>query len=409
MGDWYVAPNGSDSNPGTIDRPFATMARAQTAASGGNLVYFRGGTYAYTKGTTTCSSQTATINAIQLTKSGSSGNRIRYDAYPGEKPVFDFSGIKDSCRITGIRITGSWIELKGLEIEGVPQNNSMNHESWGIWNSGGNNLFELLNLHNNMGPGLFISRGANNLVLNSDSHDNYDPLSATGAGTNGDGFGCHIGTGDTGNVLRGCRSWNNSDDGYDLIQAQEVVTIENSWSWSNGYQPGTTTHAGDGNGFKSGGYGVPATNLPANPPHHVVRFCVAFLNYANGFYANHHPTYDYFYDNTAYNNRSANFNMLGLNGNVGVLRNNLAFTGTAFTNGGGVDSAYNSWDLAVTVSSADFVSTATTQMSGPRKADGSLPDVTFMHLVAGSDLIDKGTNVGLPFNGSAPDLGAFEH
>jgi hypothetical protein len=31
-----------------------------------------------------------------------------------------------------------------------------------------------------------------------------------------------------------------------------------------------------------------------------------------------------------------------------------------------------------------------------------------MHLASGSRLIDAGTVVGLPFNGSAPDLGAFE-
>src|SRR5207244_2829460 len=30
------------------------------------------------------------------------------------------------------------------------------------------------------------------------------------------------------------------------------------------------------------------------------------------------------------------------------------------------------------------------------------------HLTAGSPCIDKGTNVGLPFNGSAPDQGAYE-
>jgi len=45
----------------------------------------------------------------------------------------------------------------------------------------------------------------------------------------------------------------------------------------------------------------------------------------------------------------------------------------------------------------------------PRKADGSLPDVNFFHLNSSSKLIDKGVNVGLPFNGTAPDLGAFEY
>ena len=37
-----------------------------------------------------------------------------------------------------------------------------------------------------------------------------------------------------------------------------------------------------------------------------------------------------------------------------------------------------------------------------RQADGSLPNNGFARLVAGSDLIDKGVDVGLPFNGSAP-------
>jgi hypothetical protein len=37
-----------------------------------------------------------------------------------------------------------------------------------------------------------------------------------------------------------------------------------------------------------------------------------------------------------------------------------------------------------------------------------LPAIDFMKLHAGSQMIDKGTNVGLPFVGAAPDLGAFE-
>ena len=45
---------------------------------------------------------------------------------------------------------------------------------------------------------------------------------------------------------------------------------------------------------------------------------------------------------------------------------------------------------------------------GTAKADGSLPDIDFMRLVAGSHLIDAGVDVGLPYNGSAPDLGYFE-
>ena len=68
----------------------------------------------------------------------------------------------------------------------------------------------------------------------------------------------------------------------------------------------------------------------------------------------------------------------------------------------------NSWLSPFNVSNADFVSADTAGVRGPRKADGSLPDITFMHLAPGSWLIDAGTALGLPYNGSAPDLGAFE-
>ena len=48
-------------------------------------------------------------------------------------------------------------------------------------------------------------------------------------------------------------------------------------------------------------------------------------------------------------------------------------------------------------------------MLGPRNADGSLPDVGFLKLKEGSRAIDKGENLGFPFVGKAPDLGAFEY
>ena len=81
----------------------------------------------------------------------------------------------------------------------------------------------------------------------------------------------------------------------------------------------------------------------------------------------------------------------------------------------------NSWNLGLNLTD-DFVSlddpsmTVTGQdlstipgMLGPRNANGSLPDVDFLKLKANSQVIDKGEDVGLPFVGSAPDLGAFEY
>lgn len=408
---YYVAPSGSDGAAGTQTAPWASFAHAQSVAQPGDTVYFHGGTYTYTHGTRSCTSGTDRVDAITLNKSGSSGALINYLAYAGERPVFDFSHVTDDCRIKGFDVTGSYIHVKGLEVEGVPQNNSLNHESWGVWISGSNNTFEQLNIHNIQGTGLFIQDGGGNLVLNSDSHDNFDPRSSNGAGQNSDGFGAHISAGHPGNVFRGDRSWWNGDDGYDLINAFSSVTIQNSWAWRNGYLPESTTPApaGNGNGFKAGGYGG---TYVSNGVKHTLENDVAFDNKDSGFYANHHTVADDFFNNTAYDNHP-DFNMLGVSPSgaaigIGNLRNNIAYGGTLTSNMSGTNATNNTWNLNVTMSDAQFQSVSTTGWNVPRQADGSLPNLPYLHLASGSSLIDKGVNVGLPFNGKAPDLGAFE-
>ena len=316
--------------------------------------------------------------------------------------------------------TGS--DLKGLEIEGVLQNNTLNHESWAVYVTGSDDIFEQLNTHNNMGPGIFIQDGDANLILNCDSHDNYDPNSSDGAGNNADGFGIHTLTdGTVGNVISGCRSWWNSDDGFDCIDNHQPVLVENCWDWFNGYLPGQMkpAPAGNGNGFKIGGYDMPPAGYPTPQPQYTVHNCLAYSNTAAGFYQNHELIPDIFYNNTSYKNQGGDFNLLGYSlatkagETMGILKNNVAYGGTLLTNTNvgtpDVTEANNSWDLvpAITVTDADFLSVDTTGITGPRQADGSLPNIKFMHLVAGSHLIGKGVNVGLPYSGNAPDLGCF--
>src|SRR5262249_15122423 len=159
------------------------------------------------------------------------------------------------------------------------------------------------------------------------------------------GFGCHPNrAGDTGNVFRGCRAWWNTDDGWDFINAAEACTVEHSWAWYNGYKPDALNNgqpvslsSGNGNGFKGGGYGLPPADVPAKVPQHALRSNLALFNKAAGFYANHSPNSPIFYNNTGYKN-SVNFNLLGVGSDgsteisVGLLRNNLAFAGTATSN-----------------------------------------------------------------------------
>jgi MYXO-CTERM domain-containing protein len=323
--------------------------------------------------------------------------------------------------VPAILVTGSWMHLKGLEIANGAVGASGDHSySMLRTKNASNNTFELLNIHHGFGPGLFIDTGnGGNLILNCDSHDNYDKDGSQGDGQNGDGFGVHYQTSGPSTIIRGCRTWVTSDDGYDFIYQEVPVTIENSWAIQAGYANGGSTSpgSGNGNGFKIGSSG--------NGIRHIVRNNVAWKNKAAGFYANHSSGGNTWYNNTSYSN-GTQYNMLAssfaadgrtiataviiLSGSkVHIMRNNIGFPNKN-SNMDGVDTASNSWDLGITPAASDFASISDTGCTGPREADGSMPSACAMlKLTAGSKMIDKGVGVGLPFAGTAPDLGAYEY
>ncbi|MET0387901.1 MAG: right-handed parallel beta-helix repeat-containing protein [Polyangiales bacterium] len=393
--EYYVAPDGADTNPGTLDAPFASVERGQEAAKPGDTVYLRGGEYHF--------SGTQQSIGIALSKSGASGSPIKYFAYEGEQPILDLFELKPQARVTGIDIRANWLHLRGIEVRGVRQ--LIVGDSWGVRIRGDHNVVEHFNVHDNEAPGIFITSGASNLVLNCDSHHNYDPLENGG---NADGFGCHAEGGD--NVMRGCRAYENSDDGFDFINAAGSCMAEQSWSFRNGYIPDTDTTAANGAGFKSGGYGNPPRTPATGAARHAIRGSLAFANRAIGFYANYHPGGIDFFNNTAYDN-PANFDMRTGGGATTThkLRNNVALMpGRDIVSWAGGSDETSTWKLGISVSARDFAGVDKAEALAPRQADGSLPQVSFLRLADGSQLIDRGEDVGMPFTGSAPDLGAYE-
>ncbi len=72
------------------------------------------------------------------------------------------------------------------------------------------------------------------------------------------------------------------------------------------------------------------------------------------------------------------------------------------------DITNNSWQDGLSATSDDFISIDVSQLKAPRKSDDSLPDIDYLKLASDSDLRNTGVDVGLPFNGSAPDIGPFE-
>ncbi|HVU39255.1 MAG TPA: right-handed parallel beta-helix repeat-containing protein [Opitutales bacterium] len=418
---YYVAPKGSDTNDGGLEHPFATVQRAQKSAEPGDTVYLRDGTYHLTPAQ--IANQDREYSYVTyLNKSGTKEARINYFAYPGEKPVFDFSEIKPAGhRVTAFFISGSWLHLKGIEITGV-QVTLTGHTQSECFRvaDGSNNIIEQCSMHDGMGIGIYLTGGSNNLFLNCDAYRNWDSVSEGGKGGNVDGFGCHPRTASgTGNVFRGCRAWFNSDDGYDCINAHAAVTFDHCWAFYNGFTPDFTSR-GDGNGFKDGGYGATAANrLPQPIPNHTVEYCLSVGNKANGFYSNHHIGANTFLNNTAYHNNT-NFNMLcrlddnatDVPGYGQTLKNNVGYKGRTEVNNlpkEKNDLSHNYFDLNLTPTDADFLSVDETQLTAPRQANGDLPDIAFMHLAPGSQFIDKGVALKSPYVGTAPDLGAFEY
>lgn len=416
--DYYVATTGNDANAGTLDAPFASLQRTQQVVAPGDTVFIRGGTYAVTE-EKIAEKKRVWAYVFHLSKSGAAEKRINYFAYPGEKPVFDFSAVKPAGqRVTAFYVTGSWLHFKGLEVTGVQVTILTHTQSECFDNQGDNNIYEMLSMHDGQAIGFWLGKGSNNLILNCDAYRNHDYTSENKKGGNVDGFGFHVPKGSVNNVFRGCRAWFNSDDGFDCINTAEPVLIENCWAFYNGYGS-KFENLGDGNGFKAGGYGsTPASRLPNPIPRHVIRGCLAVRNKASGFYSNHHIGGIELINNSAYRN-SNNFNLLcrkddnatEVPGYGHKMKNNLGYKGrneVANLNAEACDVSGNYFNLPVKVSDADFAGLKDADLLLPRQANGDLPEISFMHLVEGSGLIDQGVDVGRPFAGKAPDLGAFE-
>ena len=377
----YISPTGNDANAGTFAAPFRTIAKAVSVAVAGDTIYMRGGSYA--------SSATTSIS-----KTGTAAARFYLLAYPGERPVLDFSVMTVSSSNRGINLSGSYWYIRGIDFYHAGDN--------GMFMSGSNNIIELCNFYENSDTGLQIGGGgANNKILNCDSYYNADP-----ANGNADGFAAKLDVG-TGNYFYGCRAWQNSDDGWDgyLRPSNDVsTTLENCVCYKNGYLKSGSASAGNGNGFKMGG--SDAKDLMHN---FTLKNCLAVQNRVKGFDQNNNRGSMTLYNCTGYSNGTNYSIPLALNSGKTAIVTNCISAGTGSVNlGSFVVQTTDSWQSGFTVTNADFISVDATQAIAARNADGSLPTYTFMHLAAGSDLIDRGTNVSLPYTGTAPDLGCFE-
>lgn len=455
-GDYYVAVDGNDAGPGTYEKPWGTWEKAFATAKAGQTVYFRGGVWYpqdHSRGSTIVEIHTGD----RIGHSGTREAPIQFFNYPGETPVLDCSQVD----MTGNRFNGaislngtSWVHLKGLTVRNVAQPDSKELAS-GIGASQCSYMtFENLTVHNVGGRGMSYWGVAGHELkpemptdttrfINCDIYDCLDMLS-TQPGNGSDGVKMDAESG-VYLYFYGCRAWGCGDDGFD-ISGPGLTVFDHCWSFNHGF-PGAL----DGNGFKFGANRGANAVQDSNGNTHIgpnvegvrkiVHNCISAGNIGFGYYslayAPYYPNHAQIYNNVSYDNgigMSLYVNAEYKGVNPSEYKNNIIYKPRQKDAGGrpyklSTTSPYvaghNNWDFAdnkivgslpwwkpsknVKVTDADFQSLDMSQLSRPRKADGSLPDITFMKLAKGSKLIDAGTEVGLPYNGKAPDVGYAEY
>ncbi len=370
--------------------PNDDFVSAMTAAKAGDTLFFAAGTYKvpYSAGEK---------NTIVLKNSGTASAPIVFYAAGHAKAVIDFqfpelTYVQDSY---GLSMTGSYYELHGIGITRAGYQ--------GAYVTGSYNSFYNCSFFENRNSGLEINKGGNHtMVVNVDSYRNYDPKKKGGMA---DGFASKQKQG-PGNTFINCRSWENSDDGFDFYDSPESVMVYDSWTFRNGVNvfgyPDSIWDV-NGNGFKLGGLSQQSNSRCTR--------CVSFDNIAKGFDQNNNTGGITVEQSIGFRN-GINFGMGGtLNaGQKHALRNNISYkgkSGDSFTSGS-IETT-NAWNLSVNVSDADFVSLDTSLATAARDEDGKIPMAGLFELVSESDLIDKGTDIGYAYVGSAPDLGPFEY
>lgn len=416
----YVAPQGDDAAAGTIDAPLATLPAAYRLTEGGDTVCFRGGTYNVTD------SQVMKIKGVYafvfaLEKAGTAEHRTCYMGYPGERPVFDFSALMldGKHRFAAFYLGADYVHLRNFDIVGVPVRIKGHTQSECVSARRGSHcIVENIAMHDGMAIGYYQKRGSHNLVVDCDAYNNYDDYSEGPYGGNVDGFGCHVfDTFEVGNVFRRCRAWRNSDDGFDLISCAAPVEIDHCMAFYNGYCPSSNpadtvnfVSAGDGNGFKAGGWGMNKrkTKCPDVCPSHYIHHSLAYRNKAHGFYANHHLAGNTWENNTSCGNRS-NYNMLNrkntfeaidVPGYDHSLANNVSWTFTDASLGGHLinidpdritltNNSFAPSVSSVEVTAEMFVSTSVSLLFTRRLPDGRLPSIDFLRGKAGTILEER--------------------
>lgn len=421
---YYCDPDGDDDTAdGSQENPFYSLQMAADRVTAGDTIYMNAGTYYY--------GERVNLRIVGAANSG----RIALFAKDG-RAILDFSEMEVDDNNQGIRLTGSYWHMKGLDICGAGDNGLLierNKPSGGGYEEckdsvtlGHDNIVENCAFYRNQDTGLQMKNlAAYNRVINCDSYFNADPDAG-----DADGFAVKISHG-TGNYFYGCRAWRNSDDGWDQYIKSDggfpddiTTTLEYCWAFDNGYLEDGSVSGGNGNGFKMG------SNAGRNNV--ILNRCLAFNNLQKGFDQNHNTGNMILNNCTGYSEKytdNKSHYTYRLDEDVASGHEIRLTNCVAISDGisDRTESEYAPYSISGTLVTCemntlpdDYKSIDPTGTDDERDDDYSLPALDFMRIADGnSKLIDTGTEVnpydgesryaeGILFNGLAPDLGCFE-
>ena len=415
--NYYVSPTGSGSNY-TLASPGKLTATVIGKLTAGDVLYLRGGQYDLN-------------NNLSITRNGTADKMITICPYEDEKPILDFR--TENNKTNGVTVKGNYLHIKGITIRYAGYK--------GIWLEEAKYcILEQLDVYGCCNAGIQLRSGGHNTVVNCDSHDNFDYQDNGG---NADGFADKQGDACPGNVYIGCRSWNNSDDGWDSFQRVtdgtptvyiNCITYNNgpeyfdlsahprvlgkdaNLSCFNGKDLKNFANGGNPNGFKLGGQGT---------KHDTELYrCLAVGHRSKGFDQNNNAGHMKVINCTSYKNKF-NYGFGNSYAYTLVIKNciSLSSIDKDFVKypGATITDDHNTWNTGFSASESDFEGLdIESVINAPRNADGSLAETTQFHLKStATNLIDKGVNYTdfsgekiadyVSYKGEAPDLGCYEY
>ena len=387
---YYVATNGSDSNPGTNSQPLRTIAKGVKTLSAGDTLYVKSGTY----------EETILTSAMVIPNGTSWNNPITVAANPGDivtiKPPTDraFFWILDG--------QSKFLIIKGFIIDGV------NRARHGVKFEGGTKYVRVMDceIKNTTDSGILVTNGNSTSPDRINTYHEFKNLKVHHTGsTEHAASGFYIETGY--NLVESSEFYNNKANGGKFFHGNLSGVANNNIARNNKFYNNSTAgvwscgllmSSGNGNlGYNNIAYGnFAGFCLQSRVTNGRFYNNIAYENDVYGFYVGFSTTSgSRIENNSVYNNGTYGI-FVGDSATSSIVKNNIAYA--------------NNIDLGLTNTTSSHNETENPSFVNIAGKD--------FHLQSNSPAIDKGTTIsgistdfgGQPRpKGAQFDIGAYEY